>query len=104
MRFQVIMKTLFKCWQSFGFVHHVEGDRGGTVVEVLCYKSEGHWFDSRWCHWKFSLTYSFRSHYGPGVDSASNRNEYQENFIFERCIDMTSLNNNQLMHSQFNIY
>ena len=22
---------------------------------------------------------SFRSHYGPGVDSASNRNEYQEN-------------------------
>jgi len=24
---------------------------------------------------------SFRSHYGPGVDSASNRNEYQENFL-----------------------
>ena len=23
----------------------------------------------------------FRSHYGPGVDSASNRNEYQENFL-----------------------
>jgi len=23
---------------------------------------------------------SFRSHYGPGVDSASNRNEYQEYF------------------------
>jgi hypothetical protein len=20
---------------------------GGTVVKVLCYKSEGHWFDSR---------------------------------------------------------
>jgi len=30
--------------------------------------------DPRWCHWNFSLT-SFRSHYGPGVDSASNRNE-----------------------------
>ena len=57
------------------------GDRGGTVVKVLCYKSEGRWFDSRWCHWKFSLTYSFRSHYGPGVDSASNRNEYQEHFL-----------------------
>jgi hypothetical protein len=27
-----------------------------TVVEVLCYKSEGRWFDSRWCHWNFSLT------------------------------------------------
>ena len=23
----------------------------------------------------------FRSHYGPGVDSASNRNEYQELFL-----------------------
>jgi len=57
------------------------GDRGGTVVKVLCYKSEGRWFDSRWCHWNFSLAYSFRSHYGPGVDSASNRNEYQEYFL-----------------------
>ena len=24
---------------------------------------------------------SFRSHYGPGADSASNRNEYQEHFL-----------------------
>jgi len=24
---------------------------------------------------------SFRSHYGPGVDPASNRNEYQEHFL-----------------------
>jgi len=24
-------------------------DRGSTVVKVLCYKSEGRWFDSRWC-------------------------------------------------------
>jgi hypothetical protein len=23
------------------------GDRGGTVVKALCYKSEGRWFDSR---------------------------------------------------------
>ena len=28
----------------------------GTVVKVLCYKSEDRWFDSRWCHWNFSLT------------------------------------------------
>jgi len=28
---------------------HVKiGDRGSTVVKVLCYKSEGHWFDPRW--------------------------------------------------------
>ena len=31
------------------------GDRGGTVVKVLCYKSEGRWFNPRWCHWNFSL-------------------------------------------------
>jgi hypothetical protein len=31
-------------------------DSGSTVVKVLCYKSEGRWFDSRWCHWNFSLT------------------------------------------------
>jgi len=27
------------------------------------------------------LTKSFRPHYGPGVDLASNRNEYQECFL-----------------------
>jgi len=32
------------------------GDSGSTVVKVLCYKSEGRWFDSRWCHWNFSST------------------------------------------------
>ena len=32
------------------------GDRGGTVVKVLCYKSEGRWFDPIWCHWNMSLT------------------------------------------------
>jgi len=56
------------------------GDRGGTVVKVLCYKSECRWFDPSWCHWIFHIK-SFRSHCGPGVDSASNRNEYQEFFL-----------------------
>ena len=50
------------------------------LVEAVRYKSKGRGFDSRWCHWNFSLT-SFRPHYGPGVDSASNRNEYQEYFL-----------------------
>jgi len=27
------------------------------------------------------LTLSFRPHYGPGVDPASNRNEYQKYFV-----------------------
>jgi hypothetical protein len=26
------------------------GHRGVTVFKVLRYKSEGRWFDSRWCH------------------------------------------------------
>jgi hypothetical protein len=29
----------------------------------------------------FQLTYSFQPHYGPGADSASNRNEYQESSL-----------------------
>ena len=29
--------------------------RGNTVVKVLCYKSEGRWFDPRWCHWNFFI-------------------------------------------------
>jgi len=52
------------------------GDRDSTVVKVLCCKSlvrsqlgvSGLFIDIK----------SFLSHYGPGVDSASNRNEYQE--------------------------
>jgi hypothetical protein len=31
---------------------------------------------------------SFRSHYGPGVDSASNRNEYQEYFLGVKAAGM----------------
>jgi hypothetical protein len=44
------------------------------LVEALRYKPEGRGFYSRLCHWNFSLTQSFRPHYGPGVDSASNKN------------------------------
>jgi hypothetical protein len=51
------------------------------LAEARPYKSEGGGFDSRWCHWNFSLTQSFRFHYGPGVDSASSRNENQECFL-----------------------
>jgi len=32
------------------------------------------------------LTSSFRSHYGPGVDSNSNRNEYQEYFLGVKAV------------------
>ena len=45
------------------------------LVEKLRYKRG---LDSWWFHWNFSLALSFRPQYGPGVDSASNINEYQE--------------------------
>ena len=51
------------------------------LVEALRYKAEGRGLNSRLCQWNFSLTQSYRPHYGPGVDSASNRNEYQEYFL-----------------------
>ena len=57
-------------------------------------KLEGHGFDSWQFHWNFSLTLSFRPHYGPGVDSASNRCEYQECFLGGKgswCIGLTTL-------------
>ena len=71
------------------------GGRGSSLVKVLCYKSEGRWFDSRLCHWEFFIDIkSFRSHYGPGVDSASNRNEYLGEFPGGkggRCVRLTTL-------------
>ena len=37
------------------------GDRGRTVVKVLCYKSEGRWFDPTWCQWIFDRTMALGS-------------------------------------------
>jgi hypothetical protein len=39
---------------------------------------------SRGRRWKFSLTQSFQSHCGPGIDSFFNRNEYQEYFLADK--------------------
>jgi hypothetical protein len=66
------------------------------LVEALRFKPESRGFDSRWCHWNFSFPQSFRPHYGPGVDSPSNRNEYQEYLLggggkVGRCIRLTTL-------------
>jgi hypothetical protein len=57
-------------------------------------KSEGRGFHSRWSHWNFLLTLSFRPHYGPGVASASNINECQEHFLGSkggRCVKLTTI-------------
>jgi len=47
--------TLHILWWFIDNISYVTGDRGGTVVKVLCYESEGRWFDSSWCYWNFSL-------------------------------------------------
>ena len=54
--------------------YHWRGHAVAQLVEALRYKSEGRGFVFRWCHWNFLLS-------GPGVDSTSNRNEYQEYFL-----------------------
>jgi len=44
---------------SFSFKAPFRGAMGHAVahlVEALRYKPEGRGFDSRWCHWNFSLT------------------------------------------------
>jgi len=61
--------------QYFGGGHAM-----AQLVEALRYKSESRRFDSRCYHWNFS-DIILRPHYGPGVDSASNRNEHQEYFL-----------------------
>jgi len=49
------------------------------VVKVLCYKSL---VRSQLVSLEFFIDIKyFRSHFGPGADSASNRNEYQEHFL-----------------------
>ena len=58
--------------------HLCWGQAVTQLVEALRYKPEGRGFDSRCCHWNFSLIQSFWLHYDPGVDSDSNRNKYQE--------------------------
>jgi len=51
-----ILESMISQVGGFVAVEMHIGDCGGTVVKVLCYKTEGRWFDTSWCHWKFSLT------------------------------------------------
>jgi hypothetical protein len=63
-------------------------------TEAAHCKPEGHGFNSQWCDWNSSLTWTFWSHYGPGVESDSNRTEYKEYFLRGkdgRCIRLTTL-------------
>ena len=68
-------------------------DRGSTVVKVLCFKSKVSGSIPASVIGIFVDTKSFRWHYDPGVDSASNRNEYREYFLGGkggRCVRLTT--------------
>jgi hypothetical protein len=74
------------------------GARGSVVVKALCYKPEGRGFETRWGEWFLSSYLILPVALGPGVYSASNRNEYQRhknNVSGEwgsgRCVGLTTL-------------
>jgi hypothetical protein len=86
----------------------LQWDRGSTLVKVLCYSGTAvaHWLRCCATNRKvvgsipagvngfFIDIKSFRSRYGPGVDSAANRNEHQEYFLGDkggRCVRLTTL-------------
>jgi hypothetical protein len=55
----------------------MSGAQGNVVVKALCYKPEGRWFEALWGEWIFSIYLILPATLGPGIHSASNRNEYQ---------------------------
>jgi hypothetical protein len=64
------------------------------LFEALHYKPKGRGFNSQLGNWNYSLAYFFRPQYGPGVDSASNRNEYQGYLLGGkggRCVGLTTV-------------
>jgi len=85
--------------RSLFFLRSTQNTRGtllvAQLVEALRYKSEGRGFDPRWCHWNFFIDIILPAAlWHLGVDSASNRNEYQEYFLGGkggRCVRLTTL-------------
>ena len=58
---KIVVKWMLKIQElRMNWILLAVGDVVGTavaqLVEALRYKSEGRGFDSRWCHWNFSLT------------------------------------------------
>ena len=56
MTFRTVVQTRRGILPQINVVFLPKHPNGGTVVKVLCYKSEGRMFDPSWCHWNFSLT------------------------------------------------
>jgi hypothetical protein len=96
-------KIFYTSFQNYSWIGYLQNRRQleMKISKYLCFhiccfpnNPEGRGFDSCWYHWNSSLTQSFRSHYIPRVESASNRNEYQEYFLGGkdgRCLGLTTL-------------
>ena len=52
----VKQKHTQRCQNVLGMLKYRKGHAVAQLVEALSYRPEGRGFDSRWCHWNFSLT------------------------------------------------
>jgi hypothetical protein len=79
------------------FLHFVIGARGGAVRWGTRLQAGRPWVRFPMVSLEFFIDVIFRPHYGPGVDSTSNRNEYQGYFLGRwggkggRCIGLANL-------------
>jgi hypothetical protein len=53
---QLVHKTTIEWNEMPSSLPRGLGHAVAQLVEALRYKAEGRGFDSRWCHWNFSLT------------------------------------------------
>jgi len=49
----ILVQTNIYCRHSAAATYFILYYIHSTVVKVLCYKSEGRWFDPSWCQWIF---------------------------------------------------
>jgi hypothetical protein len=71
-------------WLIYVHIFFLLFENGACSDWGIVYKPEGRGLKSQWDHWIFTIYLSFQPHYGPGADSASNRNEYQKMFLESR--------------------
>jgi hypothetical protein len=74
----IIHFIIHKCFHSKPYYHN-RGGCGSIVVKALCYKLEGHRFQSQRSEWICSIYLSFQLHLAlEFVYSASKRGGYQK--------------------------
>jgi len=80
MNIYIYMKIIFKRYVLI-YIHIYMADRGSTKLRCCATNRKVAGSIPAGVSGFFVHIKSFRSHYGPRVDSASNRNEYQEYFL-----------------------